>query len=48
MNTHLKTVKMTIKNRDPVTLDSLRLVYNSSIDTLSRYVIIFFTLGLPI
>merc|ERR1711973_654329 len=23
MNTHLKTVKMTIKNRDPVTLDSL-------------------------
>ena len=24
MNTHLKTVKMTIKNRDPVTLDSLR------------------------
>ena len=26
MNTHLKTVKMTIKNRDPVTLDSLRLV----------------------
>ena len=26
MNTHLKTVKMTIKNRDPVNLDSLRLV----------------------
>ena len=26
MNTHLKTVKMTIKNRDPVTLDTLRLV----------------------
>ena len=48
MNTHLKTVKMTIKNRDPVTLDSLRLVYNSRIDTLARYVIIFFTLGLPI
>ena len=48
MNTHLKTVKMTIKNRDPVTLDSLRLVYNSSIDTLARYVIIFFMLVLPI
>ena len=48
MNTHLKTVKMTIKNRDPVTLDSLRLVYNSSIDTLARYVIILFMLGLPI
>ena len=48
MNTHLKTVKMTIKNRDPVTLDSLRFVYNSRIDTLARYVIIFFTLGLPI
>ena len=48
MNTHLKTVKMTIKNRDPVTLDSLRLVYNSNIDTIARYVIIFFMLGLPI
>ena len=27
MNTHLKTVKMTIKNRDPVNLDTLRLVF---------------------
>lgn len=25
MNTHLKTVKMTVKGRDPVTLDSLSL-----------------------
>merc|ERR1712037_1000403 len=29
MNTHLKTVKMTIKNRDPVNLDSLSIRGNN-------------------
>ncbi|EAA04383.5 probable small nuclear ribonucleoprotein Sm D1 [Anopheles maculipalpis] len=29
MNTHLKAVKMTIKNRDPVTLDSLSIRGNN-------------------
>ena len=29
MNTHLKTVKMTIKNRDPVTLESLSIRGNN-------------------
>lgn len=29
MNTHLKTVKMTIKNRDPVQLDTLSLRGNN-------------------
>lgn len=29
MNTHLKTVKMTIKNRDPVTLDTLSIRGNN-------------------
>ncbi|EIE76778.1 hypothetical protein G6F46_000240 [Rhizopus delemar] len=29
MNTHLKTVKMTIKNRDPVSLDSLSIRGNN-------------------
>lgn len=29
MNTHLKTVKMTIKNKDPVQLDSLSIRGNN-------------------
>ena len=29
MNTHLKTVKMTMRNRDPVTLDSLSIRGNT-------------------
>jgi hypothetical protein len=29
MNTHLKSVKMTIKNRDPVTLDQLSIRGNN-------------------
>jgi small nuclear ribonucleoprotein D1 len=29
MNTHLKAVKMTIKNRDPVTLDQLSIRGNN-------------------
>lgn len=29
MNTHLKTVKMTIKNRDPISLDSLSIRGNT-------------------
>ena len=29
MNTHLKTVKMTLKNRDPVTLDQLSIRGNN-------------------
>lgn len=29
MNTHLKTVKMTVKNRDPVSLDSLSIRGNT-------------------
>ena len=29
MNTHLKTVKMTLKNRDPVTLDTLAIRGNN-------------------
>ncbi len=35
MNTHLKTVKMTVKSRDPVTLDTLTVRGNTI-----RYVIL--------
>ena len=43
MNTHLKTVKMTIKNRDPVTLESLSIRGNNI-----RYFILPETLPLVI
>ena len=42
MNTHLKTVKMTIKNRDPVQLESLAIRGNNI-----RFVLIFVLLIYP-